>query len=488
MSMELLTISGIAEALHKKKISAVELCQQTLAKAEKVNAELNCFITINREPALESARRADKLLSQNNESLSPLCGVPIAHKDLFCTDGIRTTCGSKMLENFIPSYNATLVKKLADCGVVAIAKTNMDEFAMGSSNATSYFGKVYNPFDKDKIPGGSSGGSAAAVSARVVAGATASDTGGSIRQPAALCGISGIKPTYGRVSRYGMIAFASSLDQAGVLATTAEDCGILLQGMIGHDAKDSTSAKQPETYLNAKLNQSLKGKTIGVAVDYFNKYLDAECGASVHSAIDTLKSAGAIIKEITLPHSQYSVPVYYTIAPAECSSNLSRFDGLRFGHRADVDGNIDELISRSRSEGFGDEVKRRILVGTYVLSAAYFDAYYLKALSLREKMKEDFQQAFAKVDAIIAPTCPGPAMGFNDESAQGTDLYYQDIYTISSNLVGLPAISIPCGMKENLPIGVQLIGNFFEESQILSIAHQYQQLTDWHLKQPQNIY
>ena len=484
--MELKTIKQMADALKNKATSAVELCQDALNKSNTIGKDINCFISINADQALADAQAADEKLADANlakqRDNSPLCGIPIAHKDLFCTEAITTTCGSKMLANFIPPYTATLVNNLKQNGAVAIGKTNMDEFAMGSSNTTSYYGRVLNPRDHSRIPGGSSGGSAAAVAAGIVPATTASDTGGSIRQPAALCGITGLKPTYGRVSRYGMVAFASSLDQAGVMAKTAEDCAMLLQGMMGYDALDSTSAKRAPEAINRLLDNDLTGKKIGIATNYFDNRLNSKSQQLLEQALQQLEQAGAKLIDITLPNSKYSVAVYYTIASAECSSNLSRFDGIRFGHRSENSGSIDKLISNSRGEGFGDEVKRRILVGTYVLSAAYFDAYYLKALTLREAIKQDLIDAFKKVDVIAAPTCPSIAPKFDDTSIQGTEEYYQDVYTISSNLSGLPALSMPCGFSDGLPVGMQLIGNYFDEAQLLSVAHNFQKITDWHTR------
>ncbi len=414
----------------------------------------------------------------------PLLGVPFAHKDIFCTQGIKTTCGSKMLDNFIPPYDATVVAKMKADGAVMLGKTNMDEFAMGSSNETSYFGPVKNPWDIETVPGGSSGGSAAAVAARLAPAATGTDTGGSIRQPAALCGITGLKPTYGRVSRYGMIAFASSLDQAGPMTRTAEDAAILLNSMSGFDAKDSTCTDIAVPDYTATLNQPIKGLKIGIPKEYFDERLDATMATTVQAALAELEKLGAILVDIELPNSALSVPAYYVIAPAEASSNLSRFDGVRYGYRCDNPKDLEDLYTRTRTEGFGEEVKRRILVGAYALSAGYYDAYYRKAQQVRRLIKQDFVSAFEKVDIIAGPTSPSPAFKFGEKGDDPVAMYLEDIYTIAVNLAGLPAMSLPAGTMNNMPVGLQLVGNYFAEQQLLNTAHQFQTVTDWHQQSP----
>jgi len=414
-----------------------------------------------------------------------LTGVPLAHKDIYCTDGIKTSCASKILDNFIAPYDATVIEKFNQAGTVMLGKTNMDEFAMGSSNENSFYGPVANPWDFERVPGGSSGGSAAAVAARLTPAATGTDTGGSIRQPAALCGISGIKPTYGRVSRYGMIAFGSSLDQGGPLAQSAEDCAILLQTMAGFDPRDSTSIDQPVPDYTTHINQDIKGLKIGLPEEYFAEGLDADVARVIDAAIEEYRKLGADIIDIKLPNSGLSIPVYYVVASAECSSNLSRFDGVRFGHRCDNPTDLEDLYKRSRSEGFGDEVKRRIMIGTYALSAGYYDAYYLKAQQLRRLIKQDYEKAFTEVDAILCPVTPEIAFKQGDKTDDPVSMYLQDIYTIALNLAGLPGMSIPAGFSQGMPVGLQLIGNYFEESRLLNLAHQYQQVTDWHLQIPE---
>lgn len=477
------TIAGIRQSLTSGEYTSAELCQYLL---DRINAsQINAFIDVNPEQALQAAAEADRIRASGSDS--PLLGIPMAHKDIFCTNGIRTSCGSRMLENFIPPYDATVVEKLATAGMVCLGKTNMDEFAMGSSNENSFFGPVSNPWDTTRVPGGSSGGSAAAVAARLVPVTTGTDTGGSIRQPAAFCGITGIKPTYGRVSRYGMIAFASSLDQGGVFATTAEDCALVLQEMAGFDERDSTSIDREVDNYCEGLNQSLKGLKVGLPRQYFSSDLAAPIAESLQQAIAELETLGAEFKEIELKNQHLSVPAYYVVAPAECSSNLSRFDGVRYGYRCDNPVDLEDLYKRSRGEGFGREVKRRILIGTYALSAGYYDAYYLKAQKIRNLISQDFSNAFSEVDVILGPTTPTPAFSLGEKSDDPVAMYLNDIFTIPANLAGLPGISVPCGQVDNLPIGMQLVGNYFKEAQLLNMAHQFQQATDWHTKMPESV-
>ena len=437
---------------------------------------------MTRDEALAQADEADRQRAAGD--VGPLNGLPIVHKDLFCTEGVLTTCGSRILENFVSPYDATVVERLRAAGAVMLGKTNMDEFAMGSSNETSYYGPVTNPWNPALSPGGSSGGSAAAVAARVVPAATGTDTGGSIRQPAALTGTTGIKPTYGRVSRYGMVAFASSLDQAGVITRSAEDAAMLLGVMAGIDPRDSTSVDEPVPDYVAGLDKPVKGLKIGIVKQHFDEGLDAECGAAVREALAVLESSGAELVEVDLPNIDLSVPTYYVVAPAECSSNLSRFDGVRFGHRAENPEDLLDLYCRSRGEGFGAEVKRRIMTGTYVLSAGYYDAYYLKAQKVRQLISADFKAAFETVDLIAGPTAPTPAFAIGEKTDDPITMYLNDIYTIGANLAGLPGISIPCGKANDLPVGLQLVGPHFAEEAILACSHQYQQLTDWHRECP----
>ncbi len=476
------TIAELLKILDKGECSSEELTKIYLARIQKLDKTLNSFITITEEFALSAARIADE--KRRKEDKAPLLGVPIAHKDIFCTQGIKTSCGSKMLDNFISPYDATIVTKLKEAGTILLGKTNMDEFAMGSSNETSFYGPVHNPWDPALVAGGSSGGSAAAVAANLTPAATGTDTGGSIRQPAALCGLTGLKPTYGRVSRYGMIAFASSLDQAGPLAKTAEDCALLLQAMAGVDIKDSTSIDNPVPNYNTMLNNSLEGLKIGLPKEFFGEGLHPEVEMAVQNALKTLEKMGAKVFDIELPNTKLAIPTYYVIAPAECSSNLSRYDGVRFGYRCDNPQNLEDLYKRSRGEGFGPEVKRRILIGTYVLSAGYFDAYYVQAQKVRKLITTDFINAFSKVDVILGPTTPSPAFNIGEKTKDPVSMYLCDIYTISVNLAGLPALSMPGGFVQQCPIGIQLIGNYFEEGKLLNIAHQFQQLTDWHQKTP----
>jgi aspartyl-tRNA(Asn)/glutamyl-tRNA(Gln) amidotransferase subunit A len=480
MSVQFKSITELRAMLDDKLISASELTEESFQLAKKYK-ELNCFVTMNEELGKKNANTIDL----DNKSNSMLAGIPLAQKDLFCTEGLRTTCSSKILANFIPPYSATAVKKLEDAGSITIGKTNMDEFAMGSSNETSFFGNVHNPWKKGYVPGGSSGGSAAAVSAGIVPAATGTDTGGSIRQPAAHCGITGLKPTYGRVSRWGMIAFASSLDQAGPLARTAEDCAILLNAMSGHDSKDTTSLNSTVPDFSENINQPLDGLKIGIIKEFNLDDLDKEVQARFEDSKRAYEKLGAQFIEVSLPNISASVPTYYSIAPAECSSNLSRFDGVRFGYRAEDTDDLNDLYIKSRSEGFGDEVKRRILIGTYALSAGYYDAYYKKAQQVRRLIKNDFDNVFKSVDILMTPTSPNTAFKFGSKGSQNpVELYLEDLFTISSNLAGLPAISIPHGQVNSLPVGLQLIGNFLREDQLLNAAHVFQQNSDFHLAQP----
>ena len=480
MSIQYKTISQLREMIDAKSISSQELVKETLKLAESLK-ELNCFVTMNKDEGIKKAIEVDG----TNTSNSLLKGIPLAQKDLFCTEGLRTTCSSKILADFVPPYTATAVEKLENAGSITIGKTNMDEFAMGSSNETSFFGNVHNPWKKGYVPGGSSGGSAAAVAAGIVPAATGTDTGGSIRQPAAHCGITGIKPTYGRVSRWGMIAFASSLDQAGPLARSAEDCAILLNEMSGYDPKDTTCLNVENTNLLQSINQPIKGLKIGIVKEFNLGDLKTEVQSRFEESKKIYESLGAEFVEISLPSISASVPTYYSIAPAECSSNLSRFDGVRFGYRAKDTDDLNDLYIKSRSEGFGDEVKRRILIGTYALSAGYYDAYYKKAQQVRRLIKNDFEVAFGSIDLIMTPTSPGTAFAFGSKGVQNpVELYLEDLFTISSNLAGLPAISIPHGKVNGLPVGLQLIGNFLKEDLLLNAAHIFQQNSEFHLERP----
>ena len=480
MSIQFKSITQLRAMLDEKLISPLELTQESHQLAKEFK-DLNCFVTMNEDFSNKKADAID--LKKENNSL--LLGIPLAQKDLFCTEGLRTTCSSKILSNFFPPYTATAVRKLEDAGSITIGKTNMDEFAMGSSNETSFFGNVHNPWRKGYVPGGSSGGSAAAVAAGIVPAATGTDTGGSIRQPAAHCGITGLKPTYGRISRWGMIAFASSLDQAGPLARTAEDCAILLNTMSGHDLKDTTSLNIEVPDFLSKLNEPIKGLKIGIIKEFDLSDLDEEVQARFEESKKVYEKLGAKFVDVSLPNISASVPTYYSIAPAECSSNLSRFDGVRFGHRAQDTDDLNDLYIKSRSEGFGDEVKRRILIGTYALSAGYYDAYYKKAQQVRRLIKNDFDHVFESVDILMTPTSPSTAFKFGSKGTQNpVELYLEDLFTISSNLAGLPAISIPHGQVNSLPVGLQLIGNFLREDQLLNVAHIFQQNTEFHLAKP----
>ena len=482
--MHTYTLAELSRKLNTRDISSEELTRLFLDRIEQTNSTLNSFITVTPESALAQAQEADRKIGKKTHN--PLTGIPFAHKDIFCTKGVKTSCGSKMLDSFIPPYNATVVNRLNQQGMVCLGKTNMDEFAMGSSTETSFYGPTKNPWDLSKVPGGSSGGSSSAVAARIVPAATGTDTGGSIRQPAALCGITGIKPTYGTVSRFGMVAFASSLDQGGALTQTAEDAAMLLNAMIGFDPNDSTSLdRTPVDYTNA-LENSVAGLKIGIPLQSFSDDIDEQTKQSIQEAINQFEKVGAKIEEIDLTNSGLSIPAYYVVAPAEASSNLSRYDGVRFGYRCKSPQNLTDLYCRSRGEGFGNEVKRRIMIGTYVLSAGYYDAYYLKAQKIRHLIRDDFQQAFKKVDVIMGPTTPAPAFSLNEFINDPVRMYLSDIFTVSVNLAGLPAISIPAGFSAGLPVGLQIIGNYFSEPQLLNVAHQYQTMTDWHIQIPDN--
>jgi len=477
------TLAESAAALKAGNISSVELTRHYLERIERLDGGLNSFITVTAERALEQARAADRRIAAGDQA--PLLGVPIAHKDIFCTAGVRTSCGSRMLDNFISPYDATLVERLERAGAVMLGKTNMDEFAMGSSSETSYYGPVRNPWDRNRVPGGSSGGSAAAVAAGLCAAATGTDTGGSIRQPAALSGLTGLKPTYGRISRYGMIAFASSLDHGGSLTRSAEDAALMLGAMAGFDERDSTSLDEPVPDYAAGLNAALEPFTIGVPESFFDDGLDAANATAVRAAIAVIEGLGATLKAIELPNIHLSVPTYYVVAPAEASSNLARYDGIRFGHRSEEPvADLNDFYMRNRGEGFGEEVQRRILTGTYVLSAGYYDAYYIKAQKARRLISRDYAEAFAKVDFIAGPTTPTPAFALGQKTADPVEMYLNDIYTIGADLAGVPAISIPCGFVGGLPVGLQLVGPHLSEARLLRLAHHFQLATDWHRRFP----
>ncbi len=486
------SLKKMSQMLAKKQISSVELTQTFLNRIAQYNPTINAYIALDSDKALAQAKAADMRIA--NGTAEPLTGIPFAQKDIFCAKGWQTTCGSKMLANFVAPYDAHVISQFDAVGAVNLGKTNMDEFAMGSSNETSYFGNVKNPWDVDRVPGGSSGGSAAAVAARLCAAATGTDTGGSIRQPASLCGFTGLKPTYGLVSRYGMIAFASSLDQAGPMAKSAEDCALMMNVMAGFDARDSTSLDRPkEDYTrglsNMQVEQPLKGLRIGLPKEYFADGLDANVAKIVQEAIAEYRKLGAETVDISLPNSQLSIPVYYVLAPAEASSNLSRYDGVRYGHRAAEYDDLMDMYMKSRAEGFGAEVKRRILIGTYVLSAGYYDAYYLKAQQIRRLIADDFTQAFKQCDVIMGPTAPSTAFKAGEKADDPVAMYLQDVYTIATNLAGLPGMSIPAGFSPStdgkpLPVGLQIMGNYFDEARMLDVAHAYQQVTDWHTRTP----
>jgi len=483
------SINELRKSLDAREVSSVELASFFLDRIERLNPLLNAFITVDRDAALAGAREADARIAAGCGG--PLTGIPIAHKDIFCTKGVRTTCASKMLADFISPYDAHIVTLLKQAGTVMLGKTNMDEFAMGSSNENSYYGVVRNPWNTERVPGGSSGGSAAAVAARLAPVATGSDTGGSVRQPASLTGTTGIKPSYGTVSRYGMIAYASSLDQAGVFGVSAEDCACLLGAMTGFDSRDSTSLQRPaQDYRSAltasgETGQPLAGLRIGLPREFFSAGMDDEVRTAIEAALDVYRKLGAVTVEISLPNTELAVPAYYVIAPAEASSNLSRFDGVRYGHRAAEYGDLDDMYRKTRAEGFGDEVKRRILIGTYVLSHGYYDAYYLQALKLRRMIAADFSRAFEQCDVIAGPTSPSTAWRIGDRMEDPVQMYLSDIYTIAVNLAGLPGLSHPCGFDSaQLPVGLQLIGGYFTDERLLQTAHQFQQVTDWHVRRP----
>ncbi|HHM05288.1 MAG TPA: Asp-tRNA(Asn)/Glu-tRNA(Gln) amidotransferase subunit GatA [Gammaproteobacteria bacterium] len=472
------TVAQLARGLKAGEFSSVELTRHYLERIKKLDGQLNSFITVTEEQALAQAEAADQAIKAGTGG--PLTGVPLAHKDIFCTDGVLTTCGSKMLANFVAPFDATVVTRLKAAGMVTLGKANMDEFAMGSSNETSHFGPVRNPWDLDAVPGGSSGGSAAAVAARLAPAATGTDTGGSIRQPAALCGLTGLKPTYGRVSRWGMIAFASSLDQGGPIARTAEDCALLLSAMAGFDHRDSTSVDRPVPDYAAALGQSIKGLKIGLPKEFFGEGLDSQVEQTVRAAVAEYEKLGATVQDISLPNSGLAVPTYYVVAPAEASSNLARYDGARYGYRCEQPKDLLDMYKRSRGEGFGAEVKRRIMIGTYVLSAGYYDAYYLKAQQLRHLISDDFKRAFKEVDVIMGPTSPTVAFNVGEKTNDPVTMYLSDIYTIAVNLAGLPGMSVPAGFVAGRPVGLQLIGRYFDEGRLLNVAHQYQRVTGWH--------
>ncbi len=476
------TLAEYQADLNAKTLSSVELTQSLLTQIEQLDPQLNSFITVDHDGALAAAQAADAARARGDTR--PLLGLPIAQKDIFCTQGVKTSCGSKMLDNFIAPYDATSVSQFKHAGMVMLGKTNMDEFAMGSSNENSIYGDVKNPWDLTRVPGGSSGGSAAAVAAGLTPAATGTDTGGSIRQPASMCNITGLKPTYGRVSRYGLIAYASSLDQGGPFARSAEDVAMLMNAMAGFDPKDSTSIDEPVPDYTATLNQSLQGLKIGLPIEYFNQGLDPKMQAAIHTAAKTLEQLGATLTDINLPHSNLAIPTYYIIAPAECSSNLARYDGLRYGYRCDDPKDLMDLYCRTRGEAFGREVKRRMLIGTYVLSAGYYDAYYVKAQKVRRLIRQDYLDAYQQVDVILSPTCPTPAFKLGEKTDDPLTMYFSDIFTIAVNLAGLPGMSVPAGFVDDLPVGMQLIGNYFKEAQLLNVAHQYQQHTDWHTRRP----
>ena len=488
------SLKQLSAALAQKQISSVELATLFLDRIEQLNPGINAFITTDREKTLTQARQADDIrqshakVGAGDTVINPLSGIPLAHKDIFCTQGWRTTCGSKMLANFVSPYDAHVVERMAAAGMVTLGKLNMDEFAMGSSNETSYFGAVKNPWDVSRVPGGSSGGSAAAIAARLAPAATGTDTGGSIRQPAALCGLTGIKPTYGVVSRYGMIAFASSLDQAGPMAKSAEDCALMLTAMAGFDTRDSTSLERPNEDYSRDLARPLAGLKIGLPKEFFGEGMDADVRATIEAALDEYRKLGAATVDVSLPNSALSVPAYYVIAPAEASSNLSRFDGVRYGYRAPEYTDLADMYSKTRAQGFGAEVKRRILIGTYVLSHGYYDAYYLQAQKIRRLIAADFTEAFKQCDVIMGPTSPSVAFAFGAKNADPVQMYLSDIYTISTNLAGLPGMSLPCGFgNHHMPVGLQIIGRWFDEAKMLNVAHQYQQVTDWHTRMPEDL-
>src|SRR5690242_12023767 len=477
-----LTVKGLSDALAERKLSSVEATTLFLERIKAANPKYNCFVTLDEERSLAQAREADNARAAGRAQ--PLTGIPIAHKDIFCAKGWPSTCGSKMLSNFVAPYDAHIVERLNAAGMVTLGKTNMDEFAMGSSNETSWYGPVRNPWDEKLVPGGSSGGSAAAVAARLAPIATATDTGGSIRQPASLCGVTGIKPTYGRVSRYGMIAFASSLDQGGLISQSAEDAAMVLGAMSGFDPRDSTSVDTPVPNYVAGLDAPLQGLRIGLISEFFGGGLDANVEKLIREALAVYEKLGATLVDVKLPALPLSVPTYYVVAPAECSSNLARFDGVRYGYRCQEPKDLMDLYKRSRGEGFGAEVKRRIMTGTYVLSAGYYDAYYLKAQRVRQLINSDFKRAFGEVDVLMGPTAPDVAFELGAKASDPIQMYLNDIYTIGANLAGVPAMSIPCGFVRDLPVGLQICGPHFAEGRLLNVAHAFQQVTDWHRRIP----
>lgn len=477
-----MTLTETAKALDAGTVSSRELTQELLGRIDRLDGQLNSFITVTADQALAAADRADQCRAKGEAG--PLTGAPIALKDIFCTKGVKTTCGSKMLDNFVAPYDATVVEKLQAAGTVSLGKTNMDEFAMGSSNETSFYGAVKNPWDLNAVPGGSSGGSAAAVAAGLVPAAMGTDTGGSIRQPAAYCGITGLKPTYGRVSRYGMIAYASSLDQGGPMARSAEDCALLMNVIAGHDSRDSTSIARGVPNYSEELSAPLAGLKIGLPKEYFGEGLAADVGNAIQDAIKVFEGLGATVREVSLPHTSYAIPAYYVIAPAEASSNLSRYDGVRFGHRCENPTDLIDLYKRTRAEGFGEEVKRRILIGTHTLSEGFFDAYYKKAQQVRRLIHQDFLDAFEEVDVLMGPAAPTPAFDLGAKK-DPVSMYLQDIYTIAINLAGIPGISVPAGFSNGRPVGLQILGTHFAEARLLNVAHQFQQSTDWHLRRPE---
>ncbi len=485
MSLHNLTIAEISAGLAKGDFTSVEITQHLLDRIQQLDGQLNSFITVNAEQALAEAKAADERRAAGNATA--WTGVPIAHKDLFCTEGTLTSCASKMLSNFVPPYDATVVENFKKEGAVCLGKTNMDEFAMGSSNENSFYGPCKNPWDTERVAGGSSGGSAVAVAARLVPGATATDTGGSIRQPAAFNGLTGLKPTYGRCSRWGMVAYASSLDQAGPIARTAEDAAMMLNVMASFDEKDSTSVDIEKPDYTATLNSDIKGKVIGLPKEFFRDDLDPAMAKTVRDAIAEFEKLGCEVKEVSLPNTHLAVPAYYVVAPAECSANLSRMDGVRFGHRCEDPKDLNDLYKRSRGEGFGAEVKRRIMVGTHALSAGFYDAYYAKAQKIRRLIKNDFVAAFENVDYIMAPVTPSPAFKIGEKTNDPVAMYMEDIFTLSLNLAGLPGMSIPAGAVNGLPVGLQIIGNYWNEAGMLNMAHQFQQVTEHHKQAPQTI-
>ena len=480
------SLSTLAAQLAAKQVSSRELAQTYLDRIAALNPSINAFITVDPEKTLLEAAAADALIAAGQAG--PLTGVPIAHKDIFCTDGWRTTCGSKMLANFVAPYDAHVIQQFKAAGLPSLGKTNMDEFAMGSSNETSFFGPVKNPWDTTRVPGGSSGGAAACIAARMAPAATGTDTGGSIRQPAAFAGITGLKPTYGLVSRYGMIAFASSLDQAGPMARSAEDCALLLNVMTGFDTRDSTSLEREKEDYVRDLDKPLAGLRIGLPKEFFAEGLNADVAAAVEAAVAELKKLGATPVEVSLANAGLAIPVYYVLAPAEASSNLSRFDGVRYGYRAPEYADLNDMYAKTRAQGFGAEVKRRILIGAYVLSHGYYDAYYLQAQKIRRLIAHDFAEAFKVCDVILGPTAPGTAFKLGEKSDDPVEMYLNDLYTIPANLAGLPGMSLPCGFdSRGLPIGLQLVGNYFSEAKMLNVAHQYQRATDWHVRRPEGL-